>query len=65
MKDNSRLYRMIIRSRLQKKDSNPRTHLALETLAKATISLQNSKVAHDIADIPNLIKVEKVPEGQE
>ena len=63
MKDNSTLYRMIRSSRLQKKDSNPRTHLALETLAEAAISLQNPEVAHDIADIPNLMQVEKVPEG--
>ena len=49
------LYRMIRRSRMQKKDSNPRTHLALETLAEAAISLQNSEVAHDIVDIPNLM----------
>ena len=56
---------MIRSSRLQKKDSSPRTHLALETLAEATISLQNPEVAHDIADIPNLMQVEKVPEGQE
>ena len=56
---------MIIRSRIQKKYSIPRTHLALETLAKAAISIQNLEVAHDIADIPNLMQVEKVPEGQE
>ena len=56
---------MIRRSRLQKKDSNPRTHLALETLAKATIILQNPEVSHDIADIPNIVQIEKVPEGYE
>ena len=55
MKVNSRLYRMIRRSRLQKKDSNPKTHLALKTLAEATISLQNPEVAHDIVDIPKII----------
>ena len=63
MKDNSRLYRMIRRSRLQKKDSIPRTHLALETLVEAAISLQNLEVAHDIVDIPNFMQVEKIPEG--
>ena len=63
MKDNSKLYRMIRRSRIQKKYSSPRTHLALETLAEVAISLQNPEVAHDIADIPNLMQVEKVPEG--
>ena len=46
---------MISRSRLQKKDSNPRTHLALDTLAEAAISLQNPEVAHDIGDIPNFM----------
>ena len=39
MKVNSRLYRMVKMSRLQKKDPNPKTHLALETLVEATISL--------------------------
>ena len=48
---------------MQKKDSNPRTHLALETLEEAAISLQNPEIAHDIADILNLMQVEKVPEG--
>ena len=56
---------MIRRSRLQKKDSNPRTHLAPETLAEAAVSFQNPEVAHDIVDIPNLMEVEKVPKGQE
>ena len=56
---------MIRSSRLQKKYSNPKTHLALETLAEAAISLKNPEVAHDIADIPNLMQVEKVPKGQE
>ena len=56
---------MIRRSRLQKKDSNRRTHLALETLAEVAISLQNLELVHDIVDIPNLMQVEKVLEGQE
>ena len=51
--------------RLQKKDPNPKTHLALETLAEAAISLQDLEVAHDVADIPNLMQVEEVPEVQE
>ena len=46
---------MIRISRMQNKYSSPRTHLALETLAEAAISLQNSEVAHDIVDIPNLM----------
>ena len=55
MKDNSKLYKMVRMLRLQKKDPNPKTHLALETIAKATISLQDSEIAHDVADIPNLM----------
>ena len=42
LKENTRLYRMIRIRRLQVKDAkpNPNTHLTLETLAKATVSLQ-------------------------
>ena len=66
MKDNSRLYKMIRLVRLKKKNSNPssKSHFALETLVEAAISLQNLEVAHDIADIPNLMQVEEVLEGQ-
>ena len=56
---------MVRMSRLQKKYPNPTTHLALETLARATISLQDPEVAHEVADIPNLMQVEEVPEGRE
>ena len=45
MKDNSRLYRMIRLLRLQKKDSNPKTHPALETLVEEAISLQDPEAA--------------------
>ena len=67
MKDNSRLYRMIRLSRLHKENPNPnpKTHLAMETLAKAGISLQDPAAAHDAVNIPNLMQVEEVPEGQE
>ena len=65
MKDNSRLYRMIRMLRLQKKNPNPKTHLALETLSEVAISLQDPEVAHDVADIPNIMQVEEVTEGQE
>ena len=42
LKDNTRLYRMINLQRLQMKEAkiNPSTHLTLETLAEAAISLQ-------------------------
>ena len=41
LRDNTRLYRMVRLQRLQMKESkaNPSSHLALSTLAKATISL--------------------------
>ena len=43
MKDNTRLYRMNGILRLQVKNSkpNPSTHLTLETLVEATVSLQH------------------------
>ena len=44
---------------------NPRTHIALETLAEASIILQNPEVAHDIADFPNLMHPEEVPGDQQ
>ena len=42
LKDNTRLYRMIRFQRLQMKYAkpNPSTHLTLETLAEAAVSLQ-------------------------
>ena len=66
MKDNARMYRMIILSRLQMKDSKPKsqTHLALETLAEPEISLHDREADHDAATIPNPMLVEEVPEGQ-
>ena len=41
LKDNTRLYRMIRLQRLQLKEAkqNPSTHLTLETLAEAAVSL--------------------------
>ena len=67
MKDNSRLYRMIRVLWLEKKNSNPisQSHFPLETLAEAITSLQDPEFAHDIADIPNIMQVEEVVEGQE
>ena len=60
MKDNSRIYRMIILLRLQKKNSNPspQANLVLETLVEAAISLQDPEVAHDATAIPNPMQVE-------
>ena len=42
LKDNTRLYRMIRLQRLQMKEAkiNPSSHLTLETLAEAIVSLQ-------------------------
>ena len=61
MKDNTRIYRMIILMRLQKKNANPRpqTQLALETLAEVATSFQDLEVAHDVS---NLMQVKEVPE---
>ena len=64
MKDNASLYRKIRLERLQAKNSNPKTHLALETLVEAAISLQDLEAAHDAAAISNPMQVEEVPEGQ-
>ena len=47
MKDKSRVYKMVRMSRLQKKDPNPKTHLALETLAEAVASFQDLEAADD------------------
>jgi len=49
--------------RLQAKNSNPKTHLALETLVEAAISLQDLEAAHDAAAISNPMQVEEVPKG--
>ena len=61
MKDNGRLYRKIRLSRLQTKNSNPKSqvHLALETLAEAAISLQDPDVACDVAAIPDPCRLQK------
>ena len=47
-------------------NSNPnsQTHLALETLAKATIRLQDPEASCDAADIPNPMQAAEVPEDQ-
>ena len=65
MKDYSSIYKMVTMLRFQKKDPNPKKHLALETLAKAAIILQDLEVAHDVVDIPNLMQVEEVTKWQE
>ena len=56
MKDNTRLYRMIRLQRLQVKDAkpNPSTHLTLETLAEAAVSLQHQDSSQDAANLPNI-----------
>ena len=66
MKENARLYREIRLSRLQMNNSNPKSqaHLALETLAEETISLQDPDAMCDAAAIPNPMQVAKMPEGQ-
>ena len=56
MKGNTRLYRMIRLQRLQVKDAkpNPSTHLTLETLAKAAVSLQHPKSSQAAINLPNI-----------
>ena len=56
MKDNTRMYRMIRLLRLQVKNAkpNPSTHLTLETLAEAAISLQNLESSQAAANLPNI-----------
>ena len=69
MKDNTRLYRMIKLLRLQVNTSilNPisQTQFALETLAEATISLQNPEAAQDAADFPSIGKAKEGPKDQQ
>ena len=50
LKDHTRLYRMVRLQRLQLKEAkeNPSSHLALSTLAEATISLQPPKASQGI-----------------
>ena len=56
MKDNTKLYKMIRLHRLQMKDAKPNhnTHLILETLAEAAISLQHLESNQAIANLPNM-----------
>ena len=65
MRDNTRLYRMIRLMRLQKKDSNPspQAHLALETLAEETTSLQDPMAAHEVVVFPKPMQGEGVPKN--
>ena len=60
LKENTRLYRMIRLQRLQVKDSkqNPSTHLTLETLAEAAVSLQHPESSQVVANLPNIEQVE-------
>ena len=55
LKDNTRLYRMISLQKLQMKEAklNPSSHLTLETLAKATISLQPLEASQAVVNPPN------------
>ena len=66
MKDNSRLYRIIKLSRLQKKNSNPssQSHPMLETLAEVASSFQDHEAAHDAAALSNPMQIEEIMEGQ-
>ena len=52
---------MISLKKLQMKEAklNPSTHLTLETLAEATVSLQPSKASKDIVNPPNIEPAEE------
>ena len=56
LKDNTRLLRMVRLQRLQLKEAkaNPSSHLALSTLAEATISLQPPETSQGPANTPNM-----------
>ena len=56
MKDNTRLYRMIRLQRLQVKNAkpNPSTHLTLETLVEAVVSLQHLESIQATTNLPNI-----------
>ena len=55
LKDNTWLYRMIRIQRLQLKEAkqNPSTHLMLETLAEAAVSLQPPESSQATVNLPN------------
>ena len=59
MKDNTKLYRKIILSKLQTKNSNPQSqeHHKLETLAEVAMNLYEPETAFDSTTIPNPIQV--------
>ena len=44
---------------------NPSTHFALETLAKAAVSLQNPKSRQAIANLPNIEHAEQKSKDKE
>ena len=56
LKDNTRLYRMIRLQRLQMKEDklNPSTHLTLETLVEAAVSLQPPESSQAAVNLPNI-----------
>ena len=60
LKDNTRLYRIIRIHRLQIEDAkpNPSTHLTLETLAEATVSLEPPKSSQAVVNLPDIEPIE-------
>ena len=56
LKYNIIFYRMISLQRLQMKEAtlNPSTHLTLETLVEAAISLHPPKASQDAVNLPNI-----------
>ena len=60
MKKNTSMYRMIRFLRLQVKNAklNPNTHLTLETLVEAAVSLQHPESRQAAANLPNIEQAE-------
>ena len=61
LKYNTRLYMMIILQKLQMKEAklNPNSHLPLETLAKAAVSLQPLETSQDVVNPPSIEPTEE------
>ena len=61
MKYNAKLYRMISLQKLQMKEAklNPSSHLTLESLAEAAVSLQPPKVSQAVVNPPNIEPAEE------
>ena len=66
MKENTRIYRKLMLSNLQTRNSSPQSqaHKKLETLAEVEISLCDIEVTCEFVSIPNPIQVVESSKGQ-